>query len=236
MMFPARSSAQEIMDDMSIEDGRIDRALDELCVINRWLGGHRTSRLGIERIARTIPAGRPISILDVGAGAADLDEALVRLGRSCVVISLDLNAEACRYVRRRKPTANVVNGSALALPFKGRSFDIVHASHVLHHFSDPDATRLIAHLAATARYGLVINDLRRHAFAYAAIRALTHLFSRSEMVRHDGPTSVLRAFHRNEIYSLLSSVSHGHIVLSRRWAFRWCAAVTFDSYDDPVAG
>jgi len=69
MMFPARSSAQEIMDDMSIEDGRIDRALDELCVINRWLGGHRTSRLGIERIARRDPgpfiyhigkSGRPI--------------------------------------------------------------------------------------------------------------------------------------------------------------------------------
>ena len=44
-----------------------------------------------------------------------------------------------------------------------------------------------------------MNDLHRHAVAYFSFQVLATLFSKSRMVRHDGPVSVRRAFHPDEL-------------------------------------
>ncbi len=40
-----RSYQQEIMDDFSIQDERIDTALEELKIINKYLGGISTTQI-----------------------------------------------------------------------------------------------------------------------------------------------------------------------------------------------
>ena len=46
----------------------------------------------------------------------------------------------------------------------------------------------------TSRGRILVNDLHRHPVARAAIWILSRLFSKSVMVKHDGPASVRRAF------------------------------------------
>jgi len=228
-----RRTIPELMDDPTVPGGSLDRALHELAIVNRWLGGERVSRLGVERIVHSLRPGTPITILDVGAGGFDLSRALAPLGRQFEVTALDINPRAGEYARNHGHAGQQVVGSAHALPFGERSFDIVHASLFLHHCTDEEARMLLAHLSRIARWGVVINDLHRHPLAYASIFVLTRLLSRSPLVRHDAPVSVLRGFVRSEFAALLPSGLQQAAIVSWHWAFRWCVSLSLiDPLDD----
>lgn len=224
-MIGVRRNIPEMMDDPAVEDGEVVRALHELSVINKWLGGYRVSRLGVGRLVSDLPSGRPISVLDVGAGGSDLPLALAPLGRRFDVTSLDINYYSCVRSMEKHHPVTAVNGSAFSLPFRERSFDIAHASLFLHHCTDLQAQMLLADLSRVARCGVVINDLHRHPMAFAGITVLTGVFSRSAIVRHDARASVLRAFVRNEIDALLPAGLRASTSVSWHWAFRWCISI-----------
>lgn len=231
-MIGPRRSTPELMDDPAVNDGNVDRALKELSVINRWLGGYRVSRLGVGRLSSFLPPNRPVTVLDIGAGGSDLAKALAPLGRRFDVTSLDINFHACARAQEQQQPVTAVNGSAFSLPFRDRSFDVVHASLFLHHCSDAEAQTVLAAFLRVARCGVVINDLHRHSIAYAGITLLTGVLSRSELVRHDAPVSVLRAFRRNEFDSLLSSAPQVSTSISWHWAFRWCVCIALNDACD----
>jgi ubiquinone/menaquinone biosynthesis C-methylase UbiE len=218
-MLGSRSSSLEMIDDMSIKDQRIDDALDELKVINRFLGGDRISRVGIRRLARRHPQNRPLRVLDCGAGGSDLTDILSSVGRRVEVTALDLNLRASQYSALKSPSQLVVNGSAFRLPFRDDAFDIVHASLFCHHFGASDLRLLLTEWSRVARLGIVINDLERSIVAYLGITIVTQMFSRSVMVKNDGPISVRRGFTRGELVEAVAEV--GRATISRHWAFRW---------------
>jgi ubiquinone/menaquinone biosynthesis C-methylase UbiE len=221
------------MDDLEIDPVSIDRALQELSTINRWLGGDRVSRLGVERIVRSLQPDRPVSVLDVGAGGSDLLRALAPIGRRFEVTALDVNPRAGDFARKHGRPVTVVVGSAHALPFEERSFDLAHVSLFLHHCTDEEARVLLDKLSRIARYGIIINDLHRHPIAYASILLLTRLFSQSALVRHDGPVSVLRGFLRRELAAIVPARLQTAASISWHWAFRWCVSITLaDPMDD----
>ena len=68
---------------------------------------------------------------------------------------------------------------------------------------------------------VVINDLHRHWFAFHSIGALTSVFSKSEMVKHDSKLSVLRSFKRTELDELLKRGGFNNFSIKWMWAFRW---------------
>jgi len=68
---------------------------------------------------------------------------------------------------------------------------------------------------------IIVNDIHRHPLAYYSIKWLTSLFSKSSMVKFDAPLSVLRAFKRNELKSILKKAGVENYQLRWRWAFRW---------------
>lgn len=224
-MFFSRSTQKEIMDDFSIQDSRLTDALKELTVINTFLGGNAVSRKGIAALIKRIPEQWPVSLLDVGSGGSDLTHSLPTGHQTVALTSLDINFGACQYSHDTYPGQAVVNGSVLNLPFKERSFDIVHASLFLHHFTDTELKTIIVSLYRVSRYGVVINDLRRSLFAYIGIVVLTQLFSRSTMVKNDGPISVRRGFVRKELKQLCSQLPSASCSIQRMWAFRWCVTI-----------
>lgn len=222
-MLGGRSTSLEMIDDMSINDERIDKALSELNVINRYLGGDRVSRIGIARIARGVPNDEPLYVLDCGAGGSTLATDLISLHSQMRVTALDLNLRACQYAASHDPSLNVVNASAFRLPFADRSFDIVHASLFCHHFGPRELRSLLSEWSRVARVGIIINDLRRSVWAYLGIAFLTRVFSRSVMVKNDGPISVRRGFLRDELFEI--ATGSGTITISRHWAFRWLVLI-----------
>ena len=223
--FRRRSLEREIIDDMALAPREMERVCRDLGVINTWLGGHRTSLRALRRI---LPPGRgPVRVLDVGAGGGDTARALIdggrRLGRRVDVVSVDLSGTAVTFARDRlagRPGASFVQADVLALPFEPRSFDVAHCSLFLHHFGDGPAATLLQAMYAVSRHGIVVNDLHRHPLAYAGIRALTRLFPASEIVRHDGPLSVQRAFRRAD-FDALGRATGLSLEVRWRWAFRY---------------
>ncbi len=226
MKAAGRSHIPELMDRSGVPYGDLEVALQDLEVINRWLGGYRTTRLGVGRLTRGLPAGRALTVLDLGSGGTDLREVLRPLGRRFEVTALDINPLMREFAARHGHSTNVLTGSAHSLSFPDRSFDIVHASLFLHHCTDTEATRLLQQAVRIARLGVVINELQRHTFAVAGISVLTGLLARSPIVRHDAPLSVRRAFTRSELAAILSRAAVGEATTSWHWAFRWCLSIS----------
>jgi ubiquinone/menaquinone biosynthesis C-methylase UbiE len=180
----------ELMDDLSRPEVEFDQAYRELAVINRKLGG-------IRAIERFLPAGESLEILDVAAGGCDIGDALAER-RGFRVVSLDLNPMG---LRRTIHTVPVV-GDGTRLPFADSAFDVVICSLSFHHLSDEECVQVLSEMWRVSRSCILVNDLRRHPVAYAAIDVLARLFSKSVMVRHDGPVSVRRAFHDGELMEI----------------------------------
>ena len=177
----------EIMDDLSRPDSEFDEAYRELGIINRRLGG-------IRAIERFLPHKSNLLVLDVAAGACDVSEALLRRIPAQIVV-LDVNPKGLKSARKSWP----VTGNALELPFRDNTFDVVMASLFFHHLSEANCVRVLEKMWRVSRELVLVNDLYRHPVAYWSIRALAAAFSKSTMVRHDGPVSVLRSFRPREL-------------------------------------
>lgn len=196
---------------------------DELSVINRWLGGISASLRAL--IAR-LSGPTSISLVDLGSGGCDVPRALVDWARAreveVRVLALDLSRVACREMRERTrayPEIECVVADGCRLPLADGSVDAAHAALLFHHLSDADAARMLAEMRRVSRRGALINDLHRHPFAWAAIRVLTAVFSRSRLIRHDAPLSVRRGFTREEL-AAIARASNGVPETSWQWAFR----------------
>ena len=138
---------------------------------------------------------------------------------------MDINIKACSFIRINSSYTNVICGNILEFPFKKDSFDITHASLFLHHFSEEKIKDILNNLINSARYAVVINDLRRSILAYRGIKILTMLFSNSKMVKNDGPLSVKRAFVKGELLMILNELEIGYFLIKRKWAFRWLVII-----------
>lgn len=221
-MLLKRSSKKEMMDDFSIVDNRIKKALEELYTINRFLGGYAVTQKGIQSLLNT--GGQNIKILDIGGGGSDVLSDL-KEKYSLDIFSVDINKYTCYYQKNRHKDNHAICADALKLPIKQRSFDVVHISLFLHHFSEQEIIRMLKHFVMISTNGVIINDLRRNFLAYAGIRILTTLFSRSTFVKHDGPLSVLRSFTIKDLKSILSGTGINNYLIRRMWAFRFLIVI-----------
>lgn len=221
----------ELMDDLSIGDERLERALYDLRGVNRWLGGYATVREGIMACSSGSPHVR---VLDLGSGLADVPAHLVRWGDArglhIEVDALDANAATVEYARlyldrhmpaRLRSRVTMHYGDALDPPFERKSFDVVTAALFVHHFQDEAAVELLRVMGRMARRGIVVSDLHRHPLAYYGILLISRLLDVSSMFAHDGPVSVRRGFLRHELKHLARTAGLRHVQVGWRWAFRW---------------
>lgn len=231
--FQTRSRGREMMDDLSGGGRELEQALENLRQVNRWLGGYSSVRTALEPLLHASDRSH-LHILDVGTGAADVPEYLVRWGdRRGVdvhVTGLDANPATTAHARRcldeRLPERlrsriKLTDGDAFAPRWSPDSFDVVTASLFLHHFPDERAAELLDVMRRTARLGIVVSDLHRHPVAYWSIRAAGRILPVSPMFAHDGPLSVLRGFRRSELASIADAAGIERYHIDWRWAFRW---------------
>jgi ubiquinone/menaquinone biosynthesis C-methylase UbiE len=176
-----------------------DRALEEVRSDYAWLA--RVNRLTHFDLPfrRSIPAllgesaCRELELLDVGAGDGRLGESLegwaAGRGWRWRVTNLDANPH-CASISRRP----VVQGSALALPFPDRAFDVVVATTMTHHLTDEEAIAHFREAGRVARRLVVIVDLHRNPLFAAAIWLLLTAWRAPRHFREDGVLSVRRGW------------------------------------------
>src|SRR6188768_3289934 len=180
------AGARELLDGPLDDPDALRGNLRDLARINRWMGGTAASRRALDRLleGRTVPH----SLLDVGTGGADIPldllDAARRRGRTLRVTGVDSRAEVLDAARAIDPRVGTAEGLELAvtdgrsLPWPDRSFDVVHASLLVHHLEPPEALAFLREAARVARIGVIVNDLvraRHHLLGGAALRPVVEI-------------------------------------------------------------
>lgn len=216
--------AVEWMDAGRGAPAEIASCYEELELVNRRLGGLRATLRHLDWLRGR--AG-PWSLLDVAGGDGRFAAAVVDRARRADLdpraTVLDLHPIGIRLARRRDdPAIGAVRGEALALPFRDRSFDVVHTAAFAHHLSTPGAFDLLVEMCRVSRRAVVVNDLVRSPIAKASIWTLTRLCSHNRLVRHDGPLSVAKSFRPRELGAIARAAG-----ATTAPGFRWRLTRTF---------
>jgi 2-polyprenyl-3-methyl-5-hydroxy-6-metoxy-1,4-benzoquinol methylase len=226
--FSQRSYEPELMDDLTLEGQALAQNLEELEVINRWLGGNEVVIHALKQLLKNHQGDKPIEIVDLGTGGGDLPRRIVDWARkhdiAVRITGVDANPFMISFSQKKAenyPEIHFELADIFAPTFQEKRFDIVICSLFCHHFAEPELIRLFQQMQSQSKKGFIINDLHRHPLAYYGIRFLTWLLRGSYLVQHDAPLSVARAFKKRELQSLLEAAGITDFQLKWRWAFRY---------------
>lgn len=221
-----RSSEEEIMDDLSDNSQSLYRALKELDIINKWLGGNAITINAMKNLL--IGDRKKVwHIADLGCGSGEMLRKIVEIARkldvTVVCIGFDANTNVVKYAQDHcigYPEISFASENILEHEFKNRHFDVILCTLFLHHFDENTLIDLFQQFKNQSKK-VIINDLHRHWFAYYSIKWITKVFSKSSMVQNDACLSVWRAFTKSELKSILNKANINTYHLNWRWAFRW---------------
>jgi ubiquinone/menaquinone biosynthesis C-methylase UbiE len=228
-----RSNKKELIDDLELDNDALRQNLEELALINKYLGGNQVTISGLSKLV-TSPlslrrgVGVKVKIADLGCGGGDMLMVMANWARKKEInaqfIGIDANDFMIDFGTKR--TANYPNISYLhqdifSEEFKEKSFDIVTMTLFCHHFSDESLITLLQQLKKQTRIGIVINDIHRHWFAYHSIAWITKLFLKSYLVKNDAKLSVWRAFIREDLEKIIQKSGFTKYSIRWKWAFRW---------------
>jgi 2-polyprenyl-3-methyl-5-hydroxy-6-metoxy-1,4-benzoquinol methylase len=220
-----RIRVQEIMDrpDLSLVEHR--QALSGLRTINRFSYVAASLLPHVLALAHKLDR-RDLHLLDVACGGGDVPIALARLARKHgVEIHLTLADQSPIALQLARvsadtfsiPTETVnVDVMADALP----QADIVTTSLFLHHLDPPEVVAVLSRFKTAARSLLLVSDLQRSRLHLATATLSCYAFSRSRVIRHDGPASVRAAFTITELLDLAGQACLVGAEVCPVWPFR----------------
>jgi 2-polyprenyl-3-methyl-5-hydroxy-6-metoxy-1,4-benzoquinol methylase len=221
-----RSYEKELLDMDDIPFSDIRTTMKELNVVNTLLGGHSITCKGVDFFLSQNKTDNPLLVAEIGCGGGDnlaiLESFMARKGHNGQLIGVDIKPECIEFARFN----TIKNISWICSDYRDviwpeRKPDIIFSSLFCHHFTDEQLICQLKWLKENSRLGFFINDLHRHPVAYHSIKLLTKVFSKSHLVKNDGPLSVKRAFKRHEWEKLLSLAGINNYRISWHWAFRY---------------
>ncbi|MES2517211.1 MAG: methyltransferase domain-containing protein [Bacteroidota bacterium] len=229
-----RSNEKELIDDLELDNDALRENLEELALINKYLGGNQVTISGLSRLMFDVRKSKienqtsKITIADLGCGGGDMLMVMAnwakKKGINTQFIGIDANDFMIDFAKKR--TANYPNISYLhqnifSDEFKEKSFDIITMTLFCHHFSDESLVEIFKQFKKQSRIGIVINDIHRHWFAYHSIAWITKLFLKSYLVKNDAKLSVWRAFRRHDLEKIIQQSGFTKYSIRWKWAFRW---------------
>jgi SAM-dependent methyltransferase len=221
----ARSRQPELMDGADVSDADMAACLRDLASVNRLTLAQRPTLAFLARATRGWGGGRPLRIIDVGAGEGDMLRAIhrwaARRGLAVELAGYDLNPRCVAAARAATPEAMgiaFVHGDAAEADAPP---DIILSSLVAHHMADDELAPFLAWQDRAAGLGWFVNDLRRHWFAYHGFRLLSRIAGWHRFVQHDGPVSVARSFVAADWDRLLAAAGVAGARVEAWFPFRW---------------
>jgi ubiquinone/menaquinone biosynthesis C-methylase UbiE len=221
-LIPPRAGIPELIDDPATPWSEVLKAMEDVQRINGILGTYPIMLSHLDRLVRW-PADRPLRVLDVATGLADIPRALVdwarRQGRAIEVIGLDLNPrilEMAKDLIAGYPEIRLVEGNALALPFEADSIDWALCHCALHHFPTDTHGPFFRELNRVVRPGggIMVGDLVRSRLYYMGAVPFLSLVA-SPIGKRDGLASILNALSIPEVDQLLADSGLDYV--QRQW-------------------
>ncbi len=228
MDFSIRSHKKELLDRDDIPFNAIQKNMEELEFINRYLGGHRITIRGFRQLLRT---KKEITVCEIGCGGGDN---LIAIDKWCKkkkiiakFIGIDINPNCITIARSKIQNEHFhfFISDYRKFVFTDPKPDIIFSSLFFHHFTDEELIFMLQWMMNNSRTGIFINDLHRHPLAYHSISWLTKIFSESYLVKNDAPLSVLRGFKKKDWKLLMEKSDLIDYSLTWQWAFRWLLVV-----------
>ncbi len=222
-----RSTQTEIMDDFEMEGELLQKTLDRLAWINKWLGGNQVTLNGLNKLLKNIPIEQEITIVDLGCGHGDMLRLIAKLarkkGRKVRLIGIDANDFTIEYARKLSkeyPEISYIKDMIPSDAFSALEYDIVLSTLFFHHFTDKEIISCLKEVTSKAGIGVVINDLHRNEWAVFLFKLLT-IFIPNPMIRQDGITSIKRGFKKSDITTYINQLGLVNSKISWKWAFRY---------------
>lgn len=211
-----RSREPELMDGDDVTQAQFTACMKDLAAVNTLTLARRPTLAFVARALRAVP-DRPLSVLDVGYGAGDMLHAIGRrFGPRVRLIGIDLNPRSEAVARELTPpdlAVEYVTGDVFAW---SEPVDLVISSLVTHHMDDAEIVQFLAWMEGRTQVGWFVNDLQRHWLPYYGFTLLATLMRWHRFVRHDGPLSIARGFHRRELERLMELAG-----VAQRARLRW---------------
>lgn len=213
-----RVRTPELMDAPEARREDLDGALRFIRAINRRLGGAKGLISCLERWSRNWPKDRPVTLIDVGTGSADIPVAArvwaLERGFDLRVLGVDSHATTLQLAEEHvagqrvevREGIRLLRADALKLSetIGPGEYDYAHAGMFLHHLSDIEVMTMLAIMDRVAKRGICWNDLSRSPFARLGVRVLT--LGANQMVKHDARVSVEAGFTKREATDLAKRV------------------------------
>lgn len=212
-----RIDEPELLDEHDAPRPDVERSLRDLQRINRFLGGIRTYRLLLDRVAPDRAAA--LRVVDLGAGTADCLESLAGY-RKLTPIAVDFNIVHLRY-RQAGSRVHRVVADATRLPLRDGAVDIVTSAHFMHHFTPDENVAILRDALRAVRRGVIVNDTRRHRFPLLFVQALCALRLFGRITRYDAPASIRRGYTDAEAIEIGRRTSASAVETTRIWPFRF---------------
>lgn len=224
-----RSREPEQMDDPALDPATYERVLRDLARVNRWTLAARPTLAFLARATRGMDRFR---LLDVGFGEGGMLRTIARWARrrgvEAELVGVDLNEKSVAAARAATPAALAIDYRAGDYADEGE-FDLIVSSLVAHHMSEPELTAFLRHMEGHAARGWLVNDLHRHALAFAGYPLLARALGVHRIVREDGRLSIARSFRPAEWRAILSEagIPEGAARIARHFPFRLCVERLF---------
>ena len=214
------SDVDELLDG-ELDVQTLEGNLRDLARLNSLLDGAGVSYRALRPF---LDRGKPLRLLDIGTGMADIPRALMgaaaRANRQLEVVATDVRPEIVGMAWQTaapEPAFEVRLAAPNRIDEPDASFDVVHASLVLHHRDPQDAVALLREMARVAARAVIVNDLDRGRHWLLMARVMARLLTRNAYTRNDAPLSVQRAYRPNEIVQMAARA--GLVEANRYWAW-----------------
>jgi 2-polyprenyl-3-methyl-5-hydroxy-6-metoxy-1,4-benzoquinol methylase len=215
------------MDDPALERHEHEKALRGLQRINAWTGNAALVWKHVAPVAGD-HRDRPLRILDIATGAADIPIALAKAGAAaghrleidacdCSATAIDFAAANCAAAR---VPVRLFRLDVLGEQIPAR-YDVVTCSQFLHHLSNAEVEIVLRKMSAAATRRVLVVDLERGLANWLQVWFGTRALSRSKVVHFDGPQSIRAAFTVEEFRHLADKAGFARFTIRRKWPCRF---------------
>lgn len=225
----ARTSQMELLD-TSVATARTDTLRGNLRDIrraNRFLGGTRAVLNAITpHLSLLGQQERPVRILDVATGSADIPVAIAKLserrGWAVRITATDLQPDILAIAAdARAHDIALEQADAVNLPYDDDTFEISVLSLALHHFEPDDGVRVLSEMQRVSQGVMIVNDFERCRMGLAGAWLFAHATTTNRMTRHDAPLSVRRAYTLPEAAAMARAAGWAGVAIHRVVPFRY---------------
>lgn len=198
--------ASERMDDPQCDVAALHRTYAQFEIVNRLVAGWQQAYR--HHVRPVLRYDRINTLLDIGAGGADVTRAIARWahrdGFNLKITAADPDKRAYAWAKRHHSANELEFCQAWSseLVSQGRRFDVVISNHLLHHLTDTQLRDLLKDSAHLARRRVVHSDIRRSRLAYTLFSVGTRPFFRGSFIREDGLTSIRRSYTVLELHAM----------------------------------